>query len=176
MGDAVGNSILFIIIPLYVAKLPAPSFPIPESVRVGLLIALYGLVNSALQPFMGAASDRMGRKKILIQAGLFLMALSTLGYVVANRFADLPVLRSVQGVGVALSIPASMALMTAATRKETRGGAMGAYSTFRMVGFAAGPLLGGFLYDHYGFNPAFYAGCGFIMLGVFRYVPETVGS
>jgi hypothetical protein len=38
LGDAVGNSILFIIIPLYVAELPAPWFPIPETVLVGLLI------------------------------------------------------------------------------------------------------------------------------------------
>ena len=70
LGDAVGNSILFVIIPLYVAQLPAPWFPFPESVRVGILIALYGLVNAALQPVMGALSDRLGKRKPLILGGL----------------------------------------------------------------------------------------------------------
>ena len=56
--------------------------------------------------------------------------------------------------------------MAAITKKETRGGAMGVYSTFRMVGFVIGPLIGGFLLDRYGFNAAFYAGSGFIFLAM----------
>jgi len=64
LADALGNSILFIIIPLYVANLPAPWFPFPESVRVGLLISLYGLFIAVLQPVMGALADHYGRFKI----------------------------------------------------------------------------------------------------------------
>jgi hypothetical protein len=56
MGDAVGNSILFIVIPLYIAELPSPWFPLPETVRAGLLISLYGLVNALLQPFVIAGA------------------------------------------------------------------------------------------------------------------------
>jgi MFS family permease len=166
LGDAIGNSILFIIIPLYVADLPAPWFPFPESVRVGLLIAVYGVVNALLQPLMGALSDRLARRKPIIQVGLVIMAASTLGFVLASRFTDLLLLRSVQGIGVALTIPAALALMTAATEKRTRGGSMGVYSTMRMVGFATGPLIGGFLHDTYGFNLAFYVGAAFILLGI----------
>ena len=58
LGDAVGNSILFILIPLYVADIPAPWFPLPKTILVGLLISLYGLVNAILQPVMGAWADR----------------------------------------------------------------------------------------------------------------------
>ena len=111
LGDAIGNSLLFIVIPLYVAKLPAPWFHVPESVRVGILISLYGIVNSVLQPFMGSLSDRFQRRKIFILAGLFVMALSTFLFIFAGRFVDLLLLRSIQGVGVAVTIPASMALM-----------------------------------------------------------------
>jgi len=166
LGDAVGNSILFIVIPLYVAKLPAPWFPFPESIRVGILISLYGLVNSILQPVMGALSDELGRRKLLIQGGLVLMGASTLAFVFAGQFADLLALRSLQGLGVALTVPASLALMSTATRKQTRGGSMGIYSTMRMLGFAIGPLLGGILHDHFGFDAAFYAGSAFILLAV----------
>ena len=106
LGDAVGNSILFIIIPLYVAKLPAPWFPLPETVLVGLLISLYGLVNSILQPLMGAITDRISRRKSIIQLGLLLMGAGTLAFVVATRFTDLLLIRALQGIGVALTIPA----------------------------------------------------------------------
>ena len=166
MGDAIGNSILFIIIPLYVASLPAPFLPFSEPVRTGVLIALYGIISALLQPLGGSLSDRACKRKIFIQVGLLIMGASTFAFVFANHFTDLLILRSLQGIGVALTIPASLAIMTVATKKETRGGAMGVYTTSRMVGFAIGPLIGGILYDAYGFDPAFYAGTGFIILAM----------
>ena len=60
LGDAVGNSILFIVLPLYVAKLPAPHFHIPETIRVGILIALYGLISAAVQPVDGRVKRSNG--------------------------------------------------------------------------------------------------------------------
>jgi MFS family permease len=166
MGDAIGNSILFIVIPLYVAQMPAPLFPVPESVRIGVLISAYGLLTSVLQPFGGALSDRVGRRKPFVQLGLLLMALSTLGFIVASRFTDLLLLRLFQGFGVALTVPASMALIARGTTRETRGGSMGVYSTLRMSGLAVGPLLGGLLNERLGFDANFVAGAAFVLLGV----------
>lgn len=166
LADAMGNSILFILIPLYVARLPAPWFPWPESVRAGVLISLYGLVNACLQPLIGALSDLMSRRKPFIQAGLILMGISTLSFTFAARFTDLLLLRVLQGTGVALTIPASMAVMARASTRQTRGGSMGIYSTARMTGFAVGPLLGGFLYDRFGFNWAFYAATLLILIAL----------
>ena len=166
LADALGNSILFIVIPLYVAKLPSPAFPLPQSVLVGILISLYGIVNAAVQPAAGALSDRLGRRKPLILIGLFIMGLTTLAFAYAGQFSHLLVLRALQGIGVALTIPASMALMATATQKNTRGGSMGVYSTMRMVGFAIGPLIGGLLQTRFGFNAAFFVGAGLVFLGV----------
>jgi MFS family permease len=165
MGDAVGNSILFIVLPLYVNQLAAPHFPFPESVRVGLLIGAYGIVTAILQPVMGSIIDRIGRRKLSIQVGLILMGGATLTFALAGRFTHLLILRTLQGVGVALTIPASLAIMTTATEKETRGGSMGIFSSMRIIGFAAGPLLGGYLVDHLGFNSAFLAGAIAIFIG-----------
>ena len=166
LADALGNSLLLIVIPLYVAKLPAPWFPWSDEMRAGFLISMYGFVNAFLQPFAGALSDRVSKRKLFIQAGLVLMGVGTLLFVSADRFADLLVLRAIQGVGVALTIPASMALMATASNRKTRGGSMGIYSTFRMAGFAMGPLIGGFLYDRFGFNTAFYAGASLIAVAL----------
>jgi len=166
LGDAVGNSILFIALPLYVAKLPAPLIHVEETVRVGLLLSLYGLVASVLQSFAGAWSDRLGRRKPLILVGLAIMCAGTLGFLLATRFLDLLLLRMLQGIGVALTIPASMALMAVATHRETRGSSMGIYSTMRMVGFAGGPLISGFLLVTFGFASVFVAGAAFVLVGM----------
>ena len=101
MADAMGNSILFIILPLYVAKIPTEYLHFPLPVLVGILLSLYGVVNSLLQPFMGALSDRMGRRKALILIGLGLMLAGTIGFIPATNFLELVFLRMVQGVGVA---------------------------------------------------------------------------
>jgi MFS family permease len=166
LGDAIGNSILFVVIPLFVAQLPAPWFPLPVTTRIGVLIAVYGIINAMLQPVMGALSDRLDRRKPFIQVGLLIMGGATLGFTLAGHFIDLLLLRVLQGIGVALTIPASMAIMAIATQKKSRGGSMGIYSTMRMVGFAIGPLAGGVLFDCYGFNAAFVVGSCFILLGI----------
>ena len=166
LGDAIGNSILFIVIPLYVAHLPSPIFALPETVRVGILIALFGLVNAILQPIMGAWSDHAGKRKLFIQGGLGLMVISSLGFVIANQFYHLLILRTLQGIGVAMTVPAAVALIAASSHHKTRGGSMGIYTAFRMAGLAVGPLLGGFLFDRFGYDTAFYVGSGFILLGV----------
>ena len=166
LADALGNSLLFVVIPLYVAKLPAPWFPWSDEMRAGFLISMYGFVNAMLQPFAGALSDRMSKRKPFIQAGLVLMGTGTLLFVSASRFADLLVLRAIQGLGVAMTIPASMALMATSSNPKTRGGSMGIYSTSRMAGFALGPLIGGFLYDRFGFDTAFYVGAALIAVAL----------
>jgi MFS family permease len=165
LADAVGNSTFFIVIPLYVADLPAPWFPFPDSVRTGILISLYGLANAGLQPLAGALTDRFKRRKLFIQGGLTLMGGGTLAFALATQFSHLLVLQAAQGVGVAFTIAASVALLATETEKQTRGGSMGVFSTMRMVGFAIGPLIGGFLYENVGFNSVFFAGGLFIFLG-----------
>ena len=135
MADALGNSILIVIIPIYVSKLPKTYFHLALPVLVGLLISAYGLINSLLQPFMGALSDSLNRRKLLIQVGLAIIGVSTILFIYSGNFLSLFLLRMLQGVGVALTIPASLSLMSAITEKKTRGGSMGIYSTFRMIGF-----------------------------------------
>lgn len=166
LGDAIGNSIFIVVIPLYVAKLPSPWLPFPEPVRTGILISLYGLVIALLQPVFGAVSDRIARRKSFIIVGLVIMVVATFCFIFASRYADLVILRLVQGVGVALTVAGSIALMAAATQKATRGGSMGVYSTMRMAGFALGPLLGGVLQDHFGFHITFIVGTIFILFGL----------
>ncbi|HKJ92927.1 MAG TPA: MFS transporter, partial [Longimicrobiales bacterium] len=126
---------------------------------------LYGLVAALGQPLAGAISDRIGRRKPLILAGLVLLAGCTLGFTVVGAYANLLWLRALQGLAVAFTIPTSLAIMSNASEKATRGGSMGIYTTMRVIGLASGPLLAGVLYDGVGFDAAFYLGTGCVLLG-----------
>jgi MFS family permease len=168
MADALGNSIILVALPLFVAQLPSPILAaIPQPLLIGILISLYGIVFSSLEPLTGAFSDRMPRRKPFITWGLVVMGLGTLAYVIATRALDIVFMRLVQGIGVAFTVPAALALMAVASEKKTRGGSMGIYTGFRMFGFALGPLIGGFLQVTYGFNAVFLVGSGFLFLAVF---------
>jgi len=166
MADALGNSLLIIILPLYIAAQPSPLFDLPTELLVGVAISLYGFIFALSQPFWGYASDRVGKRKPFILAGLLLMMGATLGFMFADRYLWIIVLRSLQGVAVAMIIPSVLVLISRATVKRTRGNAMGVYSTFRMVGFATGPLLGGILHVKFGFNSAFIVGAAFLVVAM----------
>lgn len=166
MGDAIGNSVLMIVLPLYVAVLPAPDVPVSEPLRVGFLLAVYGIVATLVQPLTGMLSDRLGRRKALIQLGLLTMAATTLAFAFAGSFHWLLALRAGQGVGVALTVPAAMAMLTSGTVRESRGGSMGIYTTARMAGLGVGPLAGGALYDWLGFGAAFLFGAAAVAVAM----------
>jgi MFS family permease len=165
MGDAIGNSLLFVVIPLYAAKLPSPIFNLPQEVRIGIILSLFGLLVGILQPFGGLVVDRVGRRKPFIVGGLLLLALATLSYVFAVQYTEMLLSRALQGIAAAITVPATLALMADVSERETRGGSMGVYSSMRVTGLAIGPLFGGFLNDTFGFNAVFYTGAGSILLG-----------
>jgi MFS family permease len=165
LGDAVGNSVLFIVVPLFVAKLPAPAVPLPETVRAGIVISLFGLVASLGQPFAGALIDRVNRRKPFVVGGLLLLSAATALFSLAHRYDHLLIFRALQGLGVAIAVPPTLALLTNSTEKASRGGSMGVFSTFRVSGLAVGPLVGGFLNDHYGFDTTFFVGAAFTFVG-----------
>ena len=164
MADALGNSLLIIILPLYIADQPSLWLDLPTEAQVGLVISLYGFLFAFAQPFAGALTDRVGRRKPFILTGLALMTLATLGFMFAHRYVWIVVLRCLQGLGVAMIIPSVLALISAVTEKRTRGNAMGVYSTLRMIGFATGPLLAGALQVYFGYDAAFMAGAAFLVV------------
>ena len=153
MADAFGASILTVLIPLFVAELPSPAIDLPSSVLVGMLISLYGLAFTVLQPFSGGAL-RLGLENASSSSrlALLVMAISTLAFTRVEQYSHLVFMRFLQGLGVAMTVPAALGVMAASTVKESRGGAMGFYSTTRMIGFALGPAVGGYVYARYGFK------------------------
>jgi MFS family permease len=165
MGDGIGNSVLFIVVPLYVATLPAPNVPFSQVVRTGILLSWFGLINGVGQPFAGALIDRVGRRKPFVVGGLLLLAAGSISYLFVNQYWQMLLSRTAQGLGAAFTIPATLALMADASQRGTRGGSMGIFTTGRVLALGIGPLIGGALNDAYGFNSVFYTSAGFVLLG-----------
>ena len=144
-AESVGNSFLIVVLPLFIASdaVGGASFGLTEVALTGIVLSLFGFVNSPLQPFTGRFSDRIGRRKILVLFGLAVLAVASFSYSLATAYWQLIVLRILQGVAGAFIIPTTIALVNDLAAEDNRGGNMGTYNTFRLVGFGAGPVAAG---------------------------------
>ncbi|WP_436343070.1 MFS transporter [Natronorubrum sp. FCH18a] len=145
MADGIGNSFLIIVIPLYVGSdiVGGTTLGLKEAMVIGIILSLFGFLNSSFQPVTGRLSDRFGKRKPFILIGLGGLAVTNLAYVFAESYLSLVVIRGLQGVSVAFIVPASIALVNELATTQDRGGNMGVYNTFRLVGFGAGPVAAG---------------------------------
>ncbi|HXU34622.1 MAG TPA: MFS transporter [Thermoanaerobaculia bacterium] len=128
--------------------LPAIEADLHASVAViQWLINAYTLSMAALLLIGGAAGDRFGRRRVFL-AGAGLFALASAGCGFSTNVTQLILARAVQGIGAALLIPCSLAILGAAFEEKERGKAIGTWAGASSIAAAIGPLLGGFLVDH----------------------------
>src|SRR2546429_3617713 len=111
------------------------------------VINVYTLCMSALRLIGGAAADRFGRR-VLFLIGVITFTLASIACGCAPDIATLIAARAIQGVGAALLIPCSLAIIGAAFDEQERGAAIGIWSGASALAAGAGPLLGGWLVDH----------------------------
>lgn len=110
------------------------------------VINAYLLPLSALLLLGGAAGDRFGRRRLLI-AGTALFAAASLGCALAPTAPLLLASRLLQGVGAAMLMPNSLAILGATFTGEAKGRAIGIWAAAGAAGGAIGPVLGGWLVD-----------------------------
>jgi EmrB/QacA subfamily drug resistance transporter len=103
----------------------------------------------------GKLADYLGRRRIFV-AGLVVFTLSSLACGLASTGSELIAARAVQGVGAALMFPATLSIITATFPVEERGLAIGIWSGVSGLALAIGPLVGGLLAQHAGWQWIFY--------------------
>jgi EmrB/QacA subfamily drug resistance transporter len=143
--------------------------------EVQWVVNAYLLPLSALLLLGGALGDHFGRRLLLV-VGTSIFAVTSLVCALAPSLPILLAARAVQGIGAALLLPNSLALLNAAFSGEKRGGAVGIWAAAGAAAAAVAPLIGGWLVGTVGWPAIFYINLplalGAILLAV-RFVAES---
>jgi EmrB/QacA subfamily drug resistance transporter len=143
-----GSSIAFIDGTVVNVALPAIQSSFHATVvDLQWVIESYGVLLAALILVGGSLGDHLGRRLIFV-AGVFIFALASAACGVASNIHLLIIARSIQGVGAALLVPGSLAIISQSFDEKSRGRAIGTWSGFTAITTAVGPVLGGWLVEH----------------------------
>jgi EmrB/QacA subfamily drug resistance transporter len=143
-----GSSMAFIDGTVVNVALPALQNAFHASIAdVQWVVESYALMLAALLLVGGSLGDMLGRRKVYV-FGVAVFAAASAGCGLAQNIEMLIWARSIQGLGAALLVPGSLALITASFPEETRGQAIGTWSGFSAITAAIGPVIGGWLIEY----------------------------
>lgn len=145
------------------------------SIGVQWVVESYSLFLAALLLVGGSLGDRYGRRKIFL-IGVLTFAIASAACGFASTIGELIAARALQGIGGALLVPGSLAIISASFSKEQRGKAIGTWSGFSAITTAIGPVLGGWLVEHISWRAVFFLNLplaiAVIVISLWR-VPES---
>src|SRR5947208_3947024 len=142
---------------------------------VQLIVETYALFLAALILVGGSLGDHFGRRRIFAM-GVAVFTLASIWCGLSPTVLSLILARAVQGIGAALLVPGSLAIISASFSDEQRGRAIGTWSGFTAITSVAGPVLGGVLVQFASWRWVFFINVplALVVLGVlFWRVPES---
>src|SRR5512138_1876340 len=137
-----------------VVNVALPAIQHDSAYQAQWVVESYALFLAGLLLVGGALGDRYGRRRVFA-IGVALFGAASLGCAASRGVHALIAARALQGVGAALLVPGSLALISAAFPERERGPAIGTWSGFSGITAALGPVLGGYLVDRWSWRWAF---------------------
>jgi MFS transporter, DHA1 family, multidrug resistance protein len=132
----VGFGIIIPVLPFYAEEIGA------TPTQLGLLMAVYSLMQLIFAPFWGGLSDKIGRKPVMM-IGITGLALSFFIQALATELWMLFAARIIGGILSSANMPTAMAYVADITTPENRGKGMGIIGAAVGLGFVFGPAIGG---------------------------------
>lgn len=171
-----GSSMAFIDGTVVNVALPALQDALHATVsQLQWVIEAYSLSLAALLLVGGALGDLYGRRFIFL-IGIFIFAGASGFCGLASTIPQLITARTIQGIGAALLVPGSLALITASFPEERRGQAIGTWAGFTSITTAVGPVLGGWLVQNASWRWIFFLNIPIaiaVIMTTLLYVPES---
>jgi len=125
------------------------------AIGIQWVVEAYSLFLSALLLVGGSLGDRYGRRRIF-NIGVVVFAIASALCGLAANIEQLIAARAVQGIGGAMLVPGSLALISSSFDEDERGKAIGTWSGFSAITTAIGPVLGGWLVENWTWRAAFF--------------------
>ena len=174
-----GSFLAFLDVTIANLALPAVGrdFAVGDITDLSWIVTLYTVVFAALLAPAGRLADVVGRRRLFL-IGMAVFVLGSLGAAAAPGLDLLLAARAAQGLGGALLLPASLALVLSTVSAERRPAAIGLWSASASAAAALGPALGGVLVDGLGWRWLFCINIplgGWLLLGAWR-LPHDAGS
>lgn len=111
------------------------------------IVISYMIVFGSLMLITGSLGDRWGRARMLL-IGLFAYAGASLAASFSSTGAQLIFWRVIMGIGGAMILPATLAIITNVFPREEQGKAIGIWAGVNSIGIAVGPILAGLIIEH----------------------------
>src|SRR5712692_5162656 len=151
-----GSSMAFIDSTVVNVALPALQSALHANLSdVQWVVESYALFLAAFLLIGGSLGDLYGRRKIFA-AGVALFSVASAWCGLAPNIGHLIAARGLQGIGGALLVPGSLALISVNFSQERRGRAIGTWSGFTSITAAIGPVLGGWFVEHGSWRSVFF--------------------
>lgn len=134
----IGFGIIIPILPFYVEQMGA------NATQLGMLMAVFSIMQFIFSPMWGTISDRRGRKPVLL-LGVLGNALTMFAMGFATNYWMLFAARALAGVLSSATMPTAMAYISDSTDERARSGGMGVIGAAMGVGMVLGPGIGGWM-------------------------------
>src|SRR5499427_3241254 len=147
-------------------------------VGVQWVVEAYALFLASLVLVGGSLGDLYGRRRVFA-LGIAIFAVASVACGLARDINELILARAAQGIGAALLVPGSLAIIGASFPENERGRAIGTWSGMSAITGAAGPVIGGWLIEHASWRWAFFLNLPLaaVTLAItFWHVPESRGE
>ena len=152
-------SFLVVVLPLFIAGDAIPieyllninifGIQMSQELLIGIALSSAILISSIGQPIIGRLTDKIKKRKQFVIVGFSLLFISTPFYLTIESYGSLILLRIIQGVAGAISVPAAAALVNDySIESNNYGKNFGFYNTFRLLGFGIGPLFAGIIIEN----------------------------
>lgn len=149
-ANITGVGIVVPLLPVYAKDLGA------SGLYIGLIFGVFSISRTFLLPVFGKLSDKKGRKHF-ITGGLFAYFLVSIAFVFSDTISSLIIVRFFHGCASAMLMPVIQAYIADITSDGKEGFTMGLFNVSMFTSLSLGPLLGGFISEHFSIDIAFLA-------------------